>query len=70
MARHTQVTCDNEACGYEDGVDGETNWIVVKRKKEINADLCSDGCLTAWVDQRRAAGDDEEIDAQLAFSGA
>ncbi len=49
MSRHTQVTCDNEACGFEDGTDGETNWITIKRKKAINADVCSDGCLAAWV---------------------
>ena len=66
MSRHTQVTCDNEACGYEDGVDGETNWIVVKRKKAINVDLCSDACLAAWVNDQP---DKEPIEVQPSFAG-
>jgi hypothetical protein len=49
MSRETLVTCDNEPCAYQDGTDGATNWITVKRKKAMNADLCSDGCLAAWV---------------------
>lgn len=67
MSRHTQVTCDNEGCGYEDGVDGETNWIVVKRKKAINADFCSDGCLAAWIGAR---SDLKDIEAQLTLAGS
>lgn len=65
MSRTTQVTCD--ACGYEDGVDGGTNWLVVRRKKEINADLCGEGCLQAWVSLRRAEleRDGDEVEVQI-----
>lgn len=65
MARYMQVTCDT--CGYEDGVDGDTNWIVVKRKKEINADLCGEACLQAWVALRKAEleADGDEVEVQI-----
>jgi hypothetical protein len=66
MSRHTTVQCDSEGCTWEDGTDGETNWITVKRRKAINVDLCSEACLAVWAQTQPVGAVDT---AQRAFAG-
>lgn len=46
MSRTLDITCDQ--CGYSDGADGATSWILLKLGKAKH-DLCGVRCFKQWV---------------------